>query len=106
MYKYFVIKDKIVTAHGIFSINMPLPSMTDFLYYSMVICHETFHFIAPPDRNKEIKLWGCYMFASFVANLMVYPFTEKATKCLAKHFKWIGRLYEALLLIYLMISLF
>ena len=87
MYKYFVIKDKIVTAHGIFSINMPLPSMTDFLYYSMVICHETFHFIAPPDRNKRNQIMGMLYFASFVANLMVYPVYRKSDEMSGKAFQ-------------------
>lgn len=87
MYKYFAAKNGTMTAHGIFSINMPLPSMTDFLYYSMVICHETFHFIAPPDRNKRNQIMGMLYFASFVANILVYPVYRKNDEMSGKAFQ-------------------
>lgn len=51
---------------GIFSINMPLGAMTDFLRYSMVMCHETAHFITPYDRNKRNQVMGMLIFSEFV----------------------------------------
>lgn len=91
MYKYYIFDEKTNedkrTVYGIFSINMPLSSLTDFQYYSMVICHETFHFIAPPDRNKRNQIMGMLYFASFVASAIIYPLGRQIEDPQAKNIK-------------------
>lgn len=67
MYKVTHHFDMDRTFSAIFSINMPLAAMTDFLHYSMVICHETAHFIAPISREKRNQIMGMLFFSEFVA---------------------------------------
>jgi len=54
---------------SIFSINLPLAAMTDFLRYSMTICHETAHLIIPHDRDRRNQVMGMLFFSEFTANL-------------------------------------
>lgn len=58
----------------IFSINMPLAAMTDFLRYSMAMCHETAHFIIPHDRNRRNQVMGMLFFSELISNMILSPF--------------------------------
>ena len=66
MYKVTNHYDANQKVSGIFNINMPLGAMTDFLRYSMVISHETAHFISPCNRNKRNQVIGMLFFSEFV----------------------------------------
>lgn len=58
---------------NIFSINMPLGAMTDFLRYSLTMCHETAHLIIPFDRDQRNQVFGMLFFSELVANLLLSP---------------------------------
>jgi len=63
--------DESESTSSIFSINLPLVAMTDFLRYSMVICHETAHLIIPHDRDRRNQVMGMLFFSEFVANMVL-----------------------------------
>lgn len=71
MYKIYHHYDEKKAISGIFSINMPLGAMTDFLRYSMVVCHETAHFITPYNRDKRNQVIGMLLFSEFVAKCAI-----------------------------------
>lgn len=58
---------------NIFSINMPLGAMTDFLRYAMTMCHETAHLIIPFDRDRRNQVFGMLFFSELIANLWLSP---------------------------------
>ncbi len=58
---------------NIFSINMPLGAMTDFLRYALTMCHETAHLIIPFDRDRRNQVFGMMFFSELVANLLLSP---------------------------------
>ncbi len=55
----------------IISINMPSASMVDFLRHTMVITHETFHFVPPLDRDKRNQIFGMLYFSEAVLTQML-----------------------------------
>lgn len=71
MYKIYHHYSKDKKTSGIFTINMPLGAMTDFLRYSMVVCHETAHFITPYNRDKRNQVMGMLIFSEFVAKCAI-----------------------------------
>lgn len=58
---------------NIFSINMPLGAMTDFLRYALTMCHETAHLIIPFDRDQRNQVFGMLFFSELVASLLLSP---------------------------------
>lgn len=54
---------------NIFSINMPLGAMTDFLRYALTMCHETAHLIIPRDRDRRNQVFGMLFFSELTAYL-------------------------------------
>lgn len=58
---------------NIFSINMPLGAMTDFLRYTLTMCHETAHLIIPFDRDQRNQVFGMLFFSELVADLLLSP---------------------------------
>lgn len=58
---------------NIFSINMPLGAMTDFLRYALTMCHETAHLIIPFDRDRRNQIFGMLFFSELIANLLLSP---------------------------------
>lgn len=61
---------------NIFSINMPLGAMTDFLRYALTMCHETAHIIIPHDRDRRNLVFGMLFFSELVATLVTAPIVE------------------------------
>lgn len=58
---------------NIFSINMPLGAMTDFLRYALTMCHETAHLIIPFDRDRRNQVFGMLFFSELVSSLLLSP---------------------------------
>ena len=61
---------------GLFSINLPLTAIVDFLRYSMMITHETFHLIPPRDRNRRNQIMGMLFFSEFCARITLRALLE------------------------------
>lgn len=61
---------------GIFSINLPLAAIVDFLRYSMMIAHETFHQVVPKDRNRRNQVLGLLQFAEVCARITLTGLLE------------------------------
>ncbi len=62
---------------NIFSINMPLGAMTDFLRYALTMCHETAHIIIPQDRDRRNQIFGMLFFSELIATLVMAPIFER-----------------------------
>lgn len=57
----------------IISINMPLSSMTDFVRYSITLCHEISHYIIPNDRERRNVVMGMLYYAELSASICLAP---------------------------------
>lgn len=62
--------------NGIFSINLPFAAIGDFLRYSMMIAHETFHQVVPKDRNRRNQVLGLLQFAEVCARITLTGLLE------------------------------
>lgn len=72
--------NKEVNSKAIFSINLPLVAVVDFLRYSMIITHETFHLVVPKDRNRRNQVMGLLYFAEICARLTLTGLFEHYQK--------------------------
>lgn len=61
----------------IFSINLPLSAMTDFLRYSLALCHETAHFIIPHNRDRRNQIMGMLFVSEVIANMIITSSQER-----------------------------
>ncbi len=75
--QHYQLKERI---SNIFSINMPLGAMTDFLRYALTMCHETAHLMIPFDRDRRNQVFGMMFFSELVANLLLSPIRQEFWK--------------------------
>ena len=59
------------TPSVLFTVDLPLSAMVNFLHYSMVLAHETFHTITPRDRDRRNQITGLLYLSEYAARVML-----------------------------------